>query len=323
MKYNICSECFNDEGLKLTCEKFGINKNIICPNCNKTNGRKITKELLSEISWEYFVNGSSYQSEFGGSSLLMFNEYQKTDVDFGKYLANDIKLIENILGVGFFYYAPRLFTLGLIEQIEKLQSSISEKEILEEIIEKFPTKILNENNHFYRLRKNVSEPNDENQFDSPPLEYSGKGRLDSSDLNILYGSENIEICLHECRVSIIDDLYLAKLVPTIDLKILDLSAEIKEDGTEFESLALSIHYIFRAEEHSYVICRKIAKFAYSKGYDGIIFSSYFSKIKTENIPNIALFNSPITDGKIKVSSIDRIKINKVDYIYSFGPLLNQ
>lgn len=323
MKYNNCSECFNDEGLKLTCEKFGIINNEICPNCNKNNGHKITRELLSEISWEYFVNGSYYQSEFGGSSLLRFNEYQKTNVDFGKYLKDDIQLIENILGIGFFYYAPRLFKLGLIEQLEKLQNSDFEEEILEEIIEKFPTIILNENNHFYRLRKNVSDPNDENQFDSPPLEYSGNGRLDSNGLNILYGSENIEICIHECRVSIIDELYLAKLIPTIDLKILDLSAEIEEDGTEFESLALSIHYIFRAEEHSYEICKKIARFTFSKGYDGIIFPSYFSKIKSENIPNIALFNSPINEGKIKVSSIDRIKIDKVDYIYSFGPLLNQ
>ena len=321
MKYNICSECFYDEGLKLTSEKIGINNSHICPNCNKSNGLKISKELLLEISLEFFVYGSYYHSEFGGSSLLMFNAYQKTDVDFGKYLKDDIKLIENTLGVGFFYYTPRLFKLGLIRQLENLQNSDSHQEILEEIIEKFPTKILTAKNHFYRLRKNISNPNDENQFDSPPLEYSGNGRLDSEDLNILYGSENIEICLHECRVSIIDELYLAKLIPTTNLKILDLSAKIKEDGTEFESLELSIHYIFRAEEHSYEICRKIAKFVFSQGYDGIIFPSYFSKIKTENIPNIALFNSPINEEKIKVSSIDRIKIDKIDYMYSFGPLL--
>lgn len=323
MKYKICSECFNDEGLKLTCEKFGIDNNDSCPNCNKNNGYKISVEQLSEITREYFVNGSYYQSEFGGSSLLMFNEHQKTDVDFGKYLKSDVELIEKILGIGFFYYAPRLFNLGLIEQLENLKNSDSNEEVLKEIIGKFPTRILNKDDYFFRLRKNVSNPNDENQFDSPPLKYSGKGRLDSEDLNILYGSENIEICLHECRVSIIDELYLAKLVPLTDLKILDLSAEIKEDGTEFESLALSLHHIFRAEEHSYEICRKIAKFAFSKGYDGIIFPSYFSKIKTESIPNIALFNSPVNDGKVIVSSIDRIKIDKVDYSYTFGPLLNQ
>ena len=97
MKYKICSECFNDEGLKLTCEKFGIDNNDSCPNCNKNNGYKISVEQLSEITREYFVNGSYYQSEFGGSSLLMFNEHQKTDVDFGKYLKSDVELIEKMM----------------------------------------------------------------------------------------------------------------------------------------------------------------------------------------------------------------------------------
>lgn len=324
MNYNICSECFYDEGLKLTSQKFALKSNEKCPNCKKDYGYKISKEALHQIAWEYFVNGSFYQSKYGGSSLLMFNEYQKTDVDFGIYLKQDIPLIESIIGVGFFYYAPRLYKLGLITQLEKLQCDDNDaEEVLTEIIEKFPTKIINEQSHFYRLRKNVSDPSDESQFDSPPIEYSGNGRLDSEDLNILYGSENVEICLHECRVSIIDDLYIAKLTPTKNLKILDLSAEITGQNNEFESLYLSIHYIFRAEEHSYIICRKIAKFAYLKGYDGIIFPSYFSKVKTESIPNIALFKSPINDGMVQITSIDRVRIDKVDYAYSFGPLILQ
>ena len=324
MKYPICSECFYNEGLKLLCQKFGLKSNEKCCNCQRDYGYKISKENLHEISWEYFVNGSYYQSEYGGSSLIMFNEYQETDVDFGKYLKEDVPLIEKTLGIGFFYYAPRLYKLGLITQLEKLQSQDnSAEQVLNDIIEKFPTKVINEQNHFYRLRKNVSNPNDESQFDSPPIEYSGNGRLDSKDLNILYGSENIEICLHECRVSIIDDLYLAKLTPTKSLKILDLSAEISEDNTEFESLFLSVHYLFRAEERSYDICKKISSFVYSKGYDGIIYPSYFSRVKTERIPNIALFGSPIEDGKIQIKNIDRIRIDKVDYNYTFGPLINQ
>ena len=324
MKYSICSECFYDEGLKLTSQKFALKSNEKCPNCKKNYGYKISKEALHQIALKYFVNGSFYQSKYGGSSLLMFNEYQKTDVDFGIFIKQDIPLIESILGIGFFYYAPRLYNVGSIAQLEKLQcGGNGAEEVLKEIIEKFPTKIINERSHFYRLRKNVSDPSDESQFDSPPIEHSGKGRLDSEDLNILYGSENIEICLHECRVSIIDDLYIAKLNPTKNLKILDLSAEIAENNTEFESLCLSIHYIFRAEENSYVICRKIAKFACLNGYDGIIFPSYFSKVKTESIPNIALFKSPIKDGIVQITSINRVRINKIDYDYSFGPLILQ
>ena len=318
----ICSECFLDEGLKLTALKYGIENNKTCANCYKSNGNKISKELLTEICWEYFVNGSYFETEFGGSSLLMFNEHQKTSVDFCKNLKSDIEIIEKTLGVGFFYYAPRMFKLGHIDQLEKLKSQNvnQEIEVLDEIINKFPTKNINEQHHFYRLRKNPSFPYNDTEYDSPPIEFAGNGRLDSKDFNILYGSENIEICLHECRVTLIDELYLGKLVPTRNLKILDLSASIIEkEITEFESLSLSIHFLFRAGHHSYEICRKIAKHALLQGFDGIIYPSYFSKVKSDLIPNIALFNFPIKEGKIKIRNINRILIDKINYDFTFGP----
>lgn len=320
----LCSECFFDEGLKLTSEKYGLVSNNRCRNCAKENGIKISKEILNEICWEYFVKGSYYNSEFGGSSLIMFNQYQTTEVSFSEYLKRDIVLIENTLGVGFFYYGPRLFQLGMIDQLNKIKSGEDEAvdEVLKDIIEKFPTRTLNNSNFFYRLRKNVEKPDHTSQFDSPPLVYSGSGRLDSTNLRILYGSENIEICLHECRITLLDELYLAKLKPNRDLKILDLTADIEEDGTEFESLWLSIRYIFMAEEHSYPICRNIATFVFNSGYDGIIFPSYFSKIKSEQIPNIALFGSPIKDDAVTVVSINRVILDKVDYAFTFGPLIN-
>lgn len=319
-----CSECFSDDGLKLTVTKYGIKNKQTCGNCGASKGKKVSKELLHDICWEYFINGSAYQSEFGGSSLLMYNEHQKTSVEFIEYLKTDVEIIEKILGIGFFYYGPRLFKLGHIEQLEKLKSHDMDhqEEVLNEILDKFPTKNINNHNYFYRLRKNPASPESESEYDSPPIKFSGNGRLDSIGFNILYGSENIEICLHECRVAIIDRLYLAKLVPTKDLKILDLSADIIEkDITEFESLSLSIHFLFRASNQSYEICRKIAKHAFLKGFDGIIYPSYFSQIKSDLIPNIALFNFPIKEGKIKVENINRILINKINYDFTFGPLL--
>lgn len=322
MNYIVCSECFLDEGLKLTISKYGVENKLACSNCGKSNGKKISEELLDEICWEYFVNGSAYETEFGGSSLLMFNKYQKTSVKFSENLTSDIEIIEKKLGIGFFYYAPRLFKLGYIEQLEKLRSQNinQEIEVLDEIINKFPIKNINEQTYFYRLRKNPSSPYDHSEYDSPPIEFCGNGRLDSNDFDILYGSENIEICLHECKVTLIDELYLGKLVPTKNLKILDLSADIVEEGiTEFESLSLSIHFLFRAGNHSYEICRKIAKYALSKGFDGLIYPSYFSKVKSDLIPNIALFNYPLKEGKIKVENINRILIDKVNYEFTFGP----
>nr|WP_315026345.1 RES family NAD+ phosphorylase [uncultured Chryseobacterium sp.] len=322
--YILCSKCFFDEGLKLTCERFGKSNKIICPSCKKSEGHKISKADLEEVCWEFFINGTAFEAEFGGASLLSFNQFQKTEVKFNFKLNNDIKLIEKELGIGFFYNAPRLFKLGYITQLEKINSKdiIQEFEVLDEIIQKFPSRILTNEDYFYRLRKNPKNPDNELEYDSPPIEYAGKGRLDSIDLNILYGSENIEICLHECRVTLLDKLYLAKLVPTQNLKILDLSADINDDAIEFESLSLSIHFIFRAEKHAYEICRKISKYALLQGFDGIIYPSFFSKIKSDSIPNIALFDFPLKNNKVKVESINRVIIDKIQYDYTFGPVID-
>jgi hypothetical protein len=67
--------------------------------------------------------------------------------------------------------------------------------------------------------------------------------------------------------------------PTRDLKLLDLSGVLKEDVTEFESLDMAIHMLFLAGGHSYSISRAIAADAHHRGYDGIIYPSYFSLVR--------------------------------------------
>ncbi|WP_282116989.1 RES family NAD+ phosphorylase [Cellulophaga baltica] len=321
MTKEICSKCFNSEGLKLMSLNYGKNIKLKCKNCGELEGLLISKTSLEELAHKYFIEGTYYNTEYGGSPLIQYNEYQKTDVDFGKYLNGDIKIFEDSLKIGFFYYAPRLFMLGEIEPLKKLENTEESISVLNEIIEKFPTVILTTKDYFYRLRTNPEFPHLESEYDSPPIQFSGTGRLDNKDFNVFYGSKNIEICFHECRVSIIDNTYIAKLRPIKNLKLLNLNSIINETNTEFESLGLSIHFIFRAENHSYEICRRIARFVFDNGFDGIIFPSYFSKVKGETIPNIALFGKPITDNKINVESIDRALINTVKYDYSFGPLI--
>jgi len=116
------------------------------------------------------------------------------------------------------------------------------------------------------------------------------------------------------------------------------------DITEFESLDITIQFLFLAEKHSYNICREIAKSALEKGFDGIIYPSYFSHLRTgtipfdnyygislrriENlrayvksgiIPNLILFGRPIKDNKVRVDCINKVLLNRVQYDASFGP----
>ncbi|HEV2323630.1 MAG TPA: RES family NAD+ phosphorylase [Terracidiphilus sp.] len=215
------------------------------------------------------------------------------------------------------------------------------------ILNEYPGRILDRDERFYRLRKAPARPGDLDQYDSPPDEMLGKGRFDTADLPIFYGSQDLEVCVHECRVAAEDELYIATLVPLRRLKLLNL-AEAPWEGenvTEFESLDMALHMLFLAGPHSYEISRELASAARKCGLDGLVYPSYFTLLRTGAIPfetvyglserrfpgfreharkntisNLALFGRPIADGTVKVQCINRAILNKVDYRIRFGPV---
>jgi len=139
---------------------------------------------------------------------------------------------------------------------------------------------------------------------------------------------------------------ISTLSPTKALKLLDLTEVLREEGvTEFDSLDMAVQMLCLAGTHSYEICRDIAADAKDAGYDGLIYPSYFSLLRTghmpfetaygislrrfphladrersKNIPNLALFGRPIELGILQVRSIDRLVVNQVEYRFHFGPV---
>jgi len=343
----LCSNCFSDEGLKLTAYKLGIQNKSICPNCKSKQGKKLTEESTESLSYEFFVKGSMQRFKYGGCPRIQMNEqhHNQSNLEVSEVLLNDIKTIEGKIKLGFFYYGPRFWMFGEIEPLKKLQNARSRKKIFEDVLQKYPTFYIDESMPFYRLRVNPVHPQLVSEYDSPPDSFVGKGRMDSKELPILYGSPIIDICIHECRSTIEDMLYMAKLVPNHKLKLLDLTTVLDEDVNEFESLDLAIHMLFLAGKHSYKITREMAKFIYKHGYDGIIYPSYFSLVLTGAIPfttiygmsirkiqqlkhtarrhiveNVALFNRPISDKKVEVECINRVSLNRVAYDITLGPV---
>jgi hypothetical protein len=101
----------------------------------------------------------------------------------------------------------------------------------------------------------------------------------------MYGSQDLQVCIHECRVTAEDELYVASLAATRDLNLLDLTHLLYEEHvTEFESLDMAVHMLFLAGPHSYEITRLIAQGARAAGYDGVIYPSYFSLLRTGGMP---------------------------------------
>ncbi len=342
-----CSSCFTDQGLILDAYQIGAEAGEDCPNCGAPDGRKLTKHLLGHLAYRFFDWGSFYRTDFGGAPAIVFNEHQTTSVEFTGDLAQDVKLFEQLLGVGFFHYGPRLWMLGEIEPLKALcGSSIEQAQILDRIIAEYPQRLVSPDEFLYRIRVNPEKPGEEVQYDSPPDHCLGKGRFESASLPILYASPDLETCVHECRVRAEDETYVATLVAPNGLKLLNVAALLPEDHvTEFESLDIAVHMLFLAGEHSYSVARALAQKALSAGFDGIVYPSYFSLLRlglrpfetvfgisqrriheyfeheaSKAIPNVAIFNRPIMDGRLRVKCINRLVLNQVSYKFLFGPV---
>ncbi len=342
----LCSSCFKDNGLKKEAQKIGIKNKSFCPNCNSIVGSKLTRKMVRDLCYIFFVRGTLHKCEYGGAPIIQFNEhhYKKSDVNVSSWLVDDVKLIEQAGKVGLFYYGPRFWMLGEIDPLKSLQDEKERSKIIDKILSLYPKQEITQKDFFYRVRKNPKTPHETSEYDSPPDQFLGSGRFDKEDSPILYGSSDLELCLHECRTTVEDDLYVARLVPKQNLNLLNLSALINENVTEFESLDLAVHFLFLAGEHSYEICRDIATALKTKGFDGIIYPSYFSYIRTgqipfetayglsirkipelegyaesQTIPNIALFGRPIKEEKVLIECINKVVLNRVQYDISFGP----
>jgi RES domain len=282
---------------------------------------------------------------YGAAPTVQFNAHQKTSIEVAPWLATDVELFERLLGVGFFHYGPRLWMVGEVEPLKALQRTKARQAVIERILREYPTRVLSPNDSFYRVRVNPALPADPEQYDSPPPGSPGKGRLDAPGSPILYGSPDLEVCLHECRVTAEDDAYVATIAPRRSIRLLDLSTLLKEERvTEFESLDMSVHMLFLAGRYSYKISRAIADAARASGFDGIVYPSYFSLLRlgtmpfqtvygisrrripslheyeqSRAIPNVALFGRPVVDGTASVQCINRVILSRVAYEFHFGP----
>jgi len=342
----LCSNCFHDEGLRLSSERIGQRDQSRCPNCGSQFGMKLNKRLLAVLAQQFFVSGSIQRLEYGGFPAVQFNKQRSPSLDVASWVKADLRLIEENLKVGFFPYLPRLWMVGEVEPLKALRNSSSRPTVISRILNEYPGRLLKTDEHFYRLRKTPTNPSEFTEYDSPPEALSGKGRLDTTEFPILYGSQDLEVCLHECRVTAEDQLFVATLLPRRTLKLLNLGEALSEENaTEFESLDMALHMLFLAGNYSYEISRDIARAAQEHGFDGLIYPSYFTLLRTgatpfettsgmshrrfpsfrENahrhtISNLALFGRPIANGSVAVRCIDRAILNKVEYTIHFGPL---
>jgi hypothetical protein len=220
----VCSAGFSDCGLCLDAETIGRDSEEACPNCGSKSGKKLTKGKLEELAYRFFTWGSLHRFDYGAAPLIVFNRHQKTSIKLSTSLTKDVILFDRILGIGFFYYGPRAWMYGEITPLKALRDPSTRAEVVDRVLHEYPAISITANDHpFYRIRKAPSPASDPEQYDSPPDALVGNGRLDTTGLPVLYASPDLEICVHECRVTVEDELYVATLAPTGSLNLINLS----------------------------------------------------------------------------------------------------
>lgn len=343
----ICTNCLEDHGLRLNAELVAIPHALPCPHCGCRGTKKLTRDLILELASQFFIRGSHQRCQYGSIPMVMFNElqYQMGDYKGTQLLKNDVALLSEKARIGFFHAAPNAWMWGEVEPLKELQNPSTRQSVIQRIFKEYSERTLPKGTILYRLRKDPVNPSDKFEYDSPPSKHLGCGRLDSMDQPVFYCSDDIDTCVHECRVTVEDNLYLATLRPTMDLRLLDLTEILSEEKTtSFESLDMAIHMLFFAAEHSYEISRGIAIAANKAGFDGLLYPSYFSQIKAWQMPmeniygisirripefqghvksgifsNIALFGRPVERNILEIVSINRLVIHTVSYDFRFGP----
>ena len=182
--------------------------------------------------------------------------------------------------------------LGEVEPLKRLRDETSRSTEIERILREYGTTTLGEDECFYRVRKNPRVPSDVSEYDSPPTPVSD-GRLDTHTGSVMYASRDLDTCLHECRVSVEDALFVATLRPRRTLKLLDVSKLLHEpqEVSEFESLDLAVNMLFLAGEFE------------------------DSKIS----PNYAIFGRPVEERLVDVQCVNRVVLSTVVYSVHFGP----
>lgn len=234
--------------------------------------------------------------------------------------------------------------VGEVEPLKALHDAFTRDGVVGRILKEFPERIPPPEQRVLRLRRNPKRPTEPLEYDTPPPGHRGNGRLDTEAFPVLYASQDVEVCVHECRVTVEDELYMATLAPIRNLRLLDLTEVLEEATTEFDSLDMAVHMLFHAAPHSYPVCRAIACAANRAGYDGVVYHSYFSSVRTgarpfdtaygisvrrfpsfrkharsQSIPNVAVLGSPVQEGLLQVDGINRLVLRRVLYDVHFGP----
>ena len=331
--FPLCSDCFKDNGLRLEAKRIGKEHTNLCPNCGSSSGYTLDNDCLHELQIQFFSRATAPNQYRQDVAVLGVVEDAPDEYDIGLALRpetqSDWALIREAIGGRLWFRSPRLFYLGITNHFGPYQS-LPKDVVRDQIVPKLRFTELNTLTTIYRIRLNLNDHNkfDEGQFDSPPNpRRRGFGRFDNGKLPLFYGSPNLQVCIHECRVTLVDDIFVASLKPKKKLSLIDLTGNYDQpdDIDPFDDLEWFFRGLMNASHPNvYRYCRRIAQtIREMTNADGFVYNSYYTNIAGDSegrTVNYALFGHPLSEGKLGITSINTVRLERIRYDYHLGPL---
>lgn len=180
--------------------------------------------------------------------------------------------------------------------------------------------VLPKGTRFYRIRKNPHNPAQAAAYDSPPLGSGSSSRFSKGLASIMYGAFDVETCIHESRCRIDDEICIATVETMTDLTTIDLGDAPYQAGEEtpWTSPSVFLGQVMRSSRHDE--CQIIGERVFERGIAALQFPSFFSQVLDQRHANIAIVGHPIAEGKARIHSLNRIKLERARYEYAFGPI---
>jgi hypothetical protein len=282
-------------------------------------GAKLTRISLENTCVEFFVRGSVYSGKGWFAPMLQFNHYDRPiDVVGRSQLREDIRRLSEAFGVKVFLYGPPSWMFG--KPADEGGDQSWEVSDYQKICDYYNERELDCEATLFRVQRNIEFTPEDARFCSPPEKVrTTYGRFDSADLPVLYCSLDVETCLHESRVSLEDDIFVATMHPTRTLRLLDLTDPTEDfEVSPFVDPRIWLKSLIY-DHGSYNVCQNLAAHIYSLGYDGFIVESYFKQAAHALHSNICLFGRPVVSGLVGVEGVNKVSLHNVSYEYGFGP----
>ena len=328
-----CSDCFKDNGLRLEAKRVGKESASVCQYCKSSDGYALDSDCLHELQVQFFSRATAPNQYRQDVAVLGVVEDDPDDDDIGLVLRPETQadwaLIRGAIGGRLWYRSPRLFYLGITNHFG-ISQSLAKEVVRDQVVPKLRFTEMDTSSTLYRIRINLDDHDkfDEGQFDTPPKrKRRGFGRFDNNKLPLFYGSPNLQVCIHECRVTLVDNIFVASLTPTKKLSLIDLTGNYDQpnDIDPFDDLEWFFRGLMNASQpHVYRYCRRIAQTIRDMtSADGFVYNSYYTNIAGDSegkTVNYAFFGHPISEGKLALTSINTVRLERIRYDYHLGPV---